>query len=49
VQRRTSIVFIAAIVAGDNDGLPQRRMEVVMIWWQVAMKKVLKRTIHGCF
>ncbi len=27
----------------------RRRMEVVMVWWQVAIKKVLKPTIHCCF
>jgi hypothetical protein len=35
------------MVAGGNDGLPCRWVEVVMIQWQVAMKKVLKQTIHG--
>jgi hypothetical protein len=49
MRRRPSIVFAAVMVAGSNDGLPPRWMEVVMVWWQVALKKVLKGTIHGCF
>ncbi len=47
--RRTLIIFVMAMVACSDSGLPRQRMEVVMVWWQVAMKKVLKQTIHGCF
>jgi hypothetical protein len=36
------------MVAGGIDCLLLRRMEVVMVWWQVAIKKVLKQTIHSC-
>jgi hypothetical protein len=49
MQRRTLIIIITAMVAGGDDSLPWQWMEVVMVWWQVAMKKVLKQTIHGCF
>jgi hypothetical protein len=42
VWRRTLIIFIEAMVAGGDDGLLRWQIEVVMVWWQVAMKKVLK-------
>ncbi len=42
VQRRTLIIFITAMMASSNDGLMWWRMEVVMVWWQVAIKKVLE-------
>jgi hypothetical protein len=29
--RRTSIIFIVVMVAGDDNGLPRRRMEVIMV------------------
>ncbi len=39
VWRRTLILFVVAMVAGGNNGMPQQQMEVIMVWWQVAIKR----------
>jgi hypothetical protein len=42
-------MFVVVMVVGGNNGFLRQRMELEKVQWQVAMEKVLKQTIHGCF
>ncbi len=39
VWRRTLILFVVAMMAGGKNGVPWQQMEVIMVWWQEAIKR----------